>query len=414
MVELGRESLPTSIRTNTRAKGFAGGWKGFGLATGELDALIRRTGDNIDSLWSGISNEPTPGLSVEVYSQITRELGDFSRSVLERAREVLVNGEPELAEAGRKVLFHSFLHSAIHGLKRAKGTSEQGLMSKEDSLSYVLCRVAELIEGYQNGTSTVRFGNVKATVNNEVFSYALRRKRNAVTAHKSNAADFDGLLAERNMVGDLHAAMACLDTRESRMLWRLQGDGLTLEEIGVEFGVTKERVRQIIGRILNKLRCPRLSPQLADYFTESVAGLRLRREIAVFEERLGKVKREAEGGANTLKLVRHLEGEFVLFAKEYCPNLRCQEGKILPRKDLNCDLRTFRSRLISAKRVLTDLDDQPGGTQVQGRTGLQYPERVLGRVNNPRQQDDLEVHRGHSGFSLEIGERIIDEGEIFF
>ena len=44
------------------------------------------------------------------------------------------------------------------------------------------------------------------------------------------------------------------------------GRNRTLEEVGVELGVTRERVRQIEGQALAKLRSPRLSGQLRDYY----------------------------------------------------------------------------------------------------------------------------------------------------
>ena len=61
----------------------------------------------------------------------------------------------------------------------------------------------------------------------------------------------------------LRAALRTLDQRELRILVQRYGfieDGIprTLEEIGDEFGLTPERIRQIEKRALTKLRHPAL------------------------------------------------------------------------------------------------------------------------------------------------------------
>ena len=60
-----------------------------------------------------------------------------------------------------------------------------------------------------------------------------------------------------------------LSPREKRVLqlrFGLQdGRGRTLEEVGKEFSVTRERIRQIEAKALRKLRHPRLSRKLRDY-----------------------------------------------------------------------------------------------------------------------------------------------------
>jgi RNA polymerase primary sigma factor len=45
------------------------------------------------------------------------------------------------------------------------------------------------------------------------------------------------------------------------------GQSYTLEEVGQKFGLTRERIRQIEGKALRRLRHPRRSRQLRDYLT---------------------------------------------------------------------------------------------------------------------------------------------------
>jgi len=59
-----------------------------------------------------------------------------------------------------------------------------------------------------------------------------------------------------------------------RAAGRVTGGGLddgqvrTLEEVGKEFGVTRERIRQIESKTLAKLRHPTRSQRLRDYLEE--------------------------------------------------------------------------------------------------------------------------------------------------
>ncbi len=63
--------------------------------------------------------------------------------------------------------------------------------------------------------------------------------------------------------------LASLTGRERRVLQLRFGleDGRsrTLEEVGREFGVTRERIRQIEAKALRKLRHPSRSRKLKDY-----------------------------------------------------------------------------------------------------------------------------------------------------
>ena len=76
----------------------------------------------------------------------------------------------------------------------------------------------------------------------------------------------DNLLREK-----IEEVLATLTPREARILrlrFGLQnGRSYTLEEVGKKFGLTRERIRQIEGRALRRLRHPRRSRQLRDYLS---------------------------------------------------------------------------------------------------------------------------------------------------
>jgi RNA polymerase primary sigma factor len=75
--------------------------------------------------------------------------------------------------------------------------------------------------------------------------------------------------AMQRMVGE---ALADLTPREQRILRMRFGIGgvtdHTLEEIGKEFGVTRERIRQIEAKALEKLRCAASAPKLATFMAD--------------------------------------------------------------------------------------------------------------------------------------------------
>lgn len=69
----------------------------------------------------------------------------------------------------------------------------------------------------------------------------------------------------------IDALLHTLTPREARILQLrfglLNGESHTLEEVGQKFGLTRERIRQIEGRALRRLRHPRRSRHLRDYLT---------------------------------------------------------------------------------------------------------------------------------------------------
>jgi RNA polymerase primary sigma factor len=76
--------------------------------------------------------------------------------------------------------------------------------------------------------------------------------------------------AYQNLLRDkVEEVLSSLSPREARILrlrFGLQnGRPYTLEEVGQKFGLTRERIRQIEGKALRRLRHPRRARQLRDY-----------------------------------------------------------------------------------------------------------------------------------------------------
>jgi RNA polymerase primary sigma factor len=84
-----------------------------------------------------------------------------------------------------------------------------------------------------------------------------------VTPSPTDSA-YEHLLREK-----VEEVLGTLSPREARVLrlrFGLSGErAYTLEEVGEKFGLTRERIRQIEGRALRRLRHPRRARQLRDY-----------------------------------------------------------------------------------------------------------------------------------------------------
>jgi RNA polymerase primary sigma factor len=91
-----------------------------------------------------------------------------------------------------------------------------------------------------------------------------------VRLHRGHPGRRRPTMAARKMLGEaVMEALSELSDREKEVL-RLRfglddGQARTLEEVGKEFGVTRERIRQIEAKTLAKLRNPHRSQKLRDY-----------------------------------------------------------------------------------------------------------------------------------------------------
>ena len=74
---------------------------------------------------------------------------------------------------------------------------------------------------------------------------------------------------QRNLAEGTRAVLSTLTPREERILRKRFGiqekSGQTLQEVGQEFGLTRERIRQIQANSLKKLRHPSRSRSLTTH-----------------------------------------------------------------------------------------------------------------------------------------------------
>lgn len=88
----------------------------------------------------------------------------------------------------------------------------------------------------------------------EVTMHDSKHKRVLADTVAAPATDFDEPVISSELAQALACAMERLDERERDIIWKRYRDGLTLEETGRTFNVTRERARQVEKEALRKLR----------------------------------------------------------------------------------------------------------------------------------------------------------------
>ncbi len=170
-----------------------------------------------------------------------------------------------IAEQARTIRIPVHMVETLHKVAQAQRQLVQELGS-EPSVEQIAARVelkpSRVRELLRMGQDTV---SLEQPMGNENFSLG--------DLIEDESAVVPAAAAARTLLNEaVKHALSELSERERhvvRMRFGLDdGQARTLEEVGREFGVTRERIRQIEGKVLAKLRDPSRSQQLHDYLEE--------------------------------------------------------------------------------------------------------------------------------------------------
>ena len=105
---------------------------------------------------------------------------------------------------------------------------------------------------------------------NEIVGYCEEPRSELIGFVAGNTLSAEDAAAKRLCRNDINKLLSGLKEREALVIQKRFGlnDGyeMTLEEIGKELNVTRERVRQIEANALSKLRLPSFSNKIRDYY----------------------------------------------------------------------------------------------------------------------------------------------------
>ena len=171
-----------------------------------------------------------------------------------------------IADQGSTIRKPVHMVETINRIIRASRTLQQELGREpgEEELAEVLdMPVEKLRENLKLGQEPV---SLEAPIGDEEDS----RLRDFIPAE--GASDPAELAEDTLLKEQVHKAVGTLTDREARVLTLRYGlDGgrsRTLEEVGVEFGVTRERIRQIESKALRKLRHPSRSRLVQGFLSD--------------------------------------------------------------------------------------------------------------------------------------------------
>lgn len=168
-----------------------------------------------------------------------------------------------LAEQSRLIRLPVHLSDSINQLRRVARQLEQSL-GREPSLA----EVGEMVGMSERKVRRVLQSSVQPISLEQPLGSEGEGYVGDTVASESADAPLE-IAAQRMLEHDLHAALLTLPERERTVLQLRYGltDGRrrTLEEVGVAFGITRERTRQIEAEALRHLRIPALSGRLQAY-----------------------------------------------------------------------------------------------------------------------------------------------------
>lgn len=193
----------------------------------------------------------------------------------------------ELAAQNRWVKFPTTLAASMHRIYQA-GVDDQSLVTLEDRMA-----AAGLTELQREDVRTSAVGPVYLDDRNSLTD---GQKPIGDAIPTPEAHEDDGWCgAMDDPPATIRTALEALEDRERWIIVRYYGlegkEPLTMEQIGREFGVTRERVRQIKERAEAALRRAMLESDCGDLRAEFAALLRRRQTVA---QDVGTTTRRAE------------------------------------------------------------------------------------------------------------------------
>ena len=121
--------------------------------------------------------------------------------------------------------------------------------------------------GTEHVNSTIKKAAYINSLDSSINSASNKRLIDILEDHIEVEPDSDLMI--QSLKDEIKHILKCLTKREAKILIMYYGlDGNkahTLEEIGMEFKLTRERIRQIKERVLNKLRTSSYSQALSQY-----------------------------------------------------------------------------------------------------------------------------------------------------
>lgn len=198
---------------------------------------------------------------------------------------------------------------------------------------------------------------------------------------KDPTEHYDGLM--RVYAPGLIEAIGTLTEREQHVLMRRYRDGATLEQVGQELGVLRERTRQIEGKALRKLRHP-ARREMYELVTRAEYH-QLRQDYWELLGRYERVKEEAMDEA--LRNMYDAEGQISEVKREITA-----QQMAMPITELELSVRSCNCLKRAGLKTVGDLVSMPLGKLERVRNfGRKSCEEVLDRLKalgiTPRYED---------------------------
>jgi RNA polymerase primary sigma factor len=165
---------------------------------------------------------------------------------------------------GRMIRLPPKQETLLHNIRKTRNRLMQELgkePSKEEIASELNLNVKDVDYLMQMGLNSISLETVNDEQNDRAPGIEIR----------DQGPDVDDLVIKDEFVDDVELLLTCLPEREKeilRMHFGFNGDFYTLQQIGDRFNLTRERIRQIERRAIEKLRYKARHRDLKDYLSE--------------------------------------------------------------------------------------------------------------------------------------------------